>query len=119
MTRIKCGTTSKRRKKKYFKLAKGYRLGKNNLWRHVTEQVEKGLQYAYRDRKQKKRDFRGLWITRINAATRIYGMSYSKFISGLKKADVIIDRKILADIAVNDIDGFGKLVDKAKEALKI
>jgi large subunit ribosomal protein L20 len=117
MTRIKCGMTSRKRKEKYFKLAKGYRLGKNNLWRHVTEQVEKGLQYAYRDRKQKKRDFRGLWIQRINAATRIYGMSYSKFISGLKKANIAIDRKILADIAVNDIAGFGKLVEKAKESL--
>ena len=119
MARIKGGTTSKKRKAKYFKLAKGYRMGKNNLWRHVTEQVEKGLQYAYRDRKQKKRDFRGLWIQRINAATRIYGMSYSKFMGGLKKANVEIDRKILADIALNDIAGFEKIVEKAKEGLGV
>ena len=92
-------------------------MGKNNLWRHVVEQVEKGLQYAYRDRKAKKRDFRGLWIQRINAATRIYDMSYSRFISGLKKAGVILDRKILADIALNDIATFGKLVEKAREGL--
>ncbi|MDR0676888.1 MAG: 50S ribosomal protein L20 [Elusimicrobiota bacterium] len=119
MSRIKGGVTSRRRKKKYFRLAKGYRLGKNNLWRHVAEQVEKGLQYAYRDRKQKKRNFRALWIQRINAATRIYGLSYSKFIDGLKKANMIIDRKILCDIALNDINGFEKLVDKAKEGLQI
>ena len=114
MARVKCGKTSRKRKKKYFKIAKGYRLGKNNLWRHVTEQVEKGLQYAYRDRRQKKRDFRALWIQRINAATRIYGMSYSRFISGLKKLNIIIDRKILADIAVNDTKGFEQLVSKVK-----
>ncbi len=114
MARVKCGKTSRNRKKKYFKLAKGYRLGKNNLWRHVTEQVEKGLQYAYRDRRQKKRDFRSLWIQRINAAARMYDMSYSRFISGLKKLNIIIDRKILADIAVNDIKGFEELVLKVK-----
>ena len=117
MPRVKGGMSTLKRKKKYFKQAKGYRLGKSNLWRHVVEQVEKGLQYAYRDRKQKKRDFRGLWIQRINAAARGYGMSYSRFISGLKKADVQINRKILADIAVHDIDTFGKLVEKAKEGL--
>jgi large subunit ribosomal protein L20 len=114
MARVKCGMISRKRKKKYFKIAKGYRLGKNNLWRHVTEQVEKGLQYAYRDRRQKKRDFRSLWIQRINAASRIYGMSYSRFISGLKKLNIIIDRKILADIAINDIKGFEQLVLKVK-----
>ncbi|MCP4481655.1 MAG: 50S ribosomal protein L20 [bacterium] len=117
MPRVKGGMSTLKRKKKYFKQAKGYRLGKNNLWRHVVEQVEKGLQYAYRDRKQKKRDFRALWIQRINAAARLYDMSYSKFISGLKKAGVIINRKMLAEIALKDIETFGKLVEKAKEAI--
>ncbi len=116
MARVKGGMLSLKHKKKYFKLAKGYRMGKNNLWRHVKEQVEKGLQYAYRDRKQKKRDFRSLWITRINAAARMFGMSYSKFMSGLKKENIIIDRKILADIAYNDIETFGKIVEKVKKS---
>ncbi|MFC1546362.1 50S ribosomal protein L20 [bacterium] len=119
MTRVKGGVITKKRKKKYFKIAKGYRLGKSNLYKHVKEQVEKSLLYAYRDRRQKKRDFRALWIIRINAAARIYGLSYSKFISGIKKASIEVDRKILADIAVHDQETFGKLAELAKETLGI
>jgi len=117
MTRVKGGMATLNRKKKYFKIAKGYRLGKKNLWKHVQDQVEKGLQYAYRDRKQKKRDFRAIWIQRINAGARIFGLSYSKLIFGLKKAEINIDRKMLSELAVSDINAFGKIVEKAKENL--
>lgn len=118
MTRVKGGVTTRRRKKKLFRLAKGYRLGKKNLYRHVTEQVDKGLQYAYRDRKSRKREFRSLWIARINAASRLNGMSYSQFINGLRKANVQINRKILADLAVNDTNVFAQLVALAAKANK-
>lgn len=117
MARVKGGMSTLKRKKKIFKISKGYRLGKKNLYRHAIEQVEKGLQYAYRDRKVKKRDFRGLWIIRINAGCRLNDMSYSRFIAGLKKANILLDRKILAELAVNDETGFTKLVELAKQSL--
>ncbi len=97
------------------KLAKGYYGGKSRSYRVANQQVMKSLFYAYRDRRQKKRDFRKLWITRINAAARSNGLSYSRFINGLKKADVEINRKMLADMAVHDLDGFSRLVKVAKE----
>jgi len=118
MVRIKGGVVTRRRKKKLFRLTKGYRLGKKHLYRHATEQLDKGLQYAFRDRRRKKREFRSLWITRINAASRLNGMSYSQFISGLRKAKVQINRKILADLAVNDTNAFSRLVAIALEAIK-
>jgi len=118
MVRIKGGVATRRRKKKLFRLTKGYRLGKKHLYRHATEQLDKGLQYAFRDRRRKKREFRSLWITRINAASRLNGMSYSQFISGLRKAKVQINRKILADLAVNDTNAFSRLVAIALEAIK-
>ena len=117
MARIKGGVTTRKRKKKVFRRAKGYVLGKRNLYRHAIEQVEKGLQYSYRDRKAKKRRFRSLWVLRINAAARVYGLSYSKFINGLNKANVKIDRKMLADLAVNEPDAFRSLAETAKSSL--
>ena len=117
MPRVKGGVVSRKRRKRVLKLAKGYFGSKHTLYKTANEQVMKSLQYAYRDRRQKKRDFRKLWITRINAAARQNGLSYSKFINGLKKASVEIDRKILADIAVFDKVAFAALVEKAKSAL--
>ena len=117
MPRVKGGLTTRKWKKKIFKRAKGYRMGKSKLYRHVTEQVDKSLNYAYRDRRVKKRDFRRLWISRINAQARVYGLSYSIFINGLKKANVEIDRKILADLAVNDANAFLHLANIVKEQL--
>jgi len=93
-------------------------MGKKHLYRHAIEQLDKSLQYAYRDRRRKKREFRSLWITRINAASRLNGMSYNQFISGLRKAKVQINRKILADLAVNDTNAFSQLVAIALEANK-
>lgn len=115
MARVKGGVTSRRRHKKILKLAKGYFGGKHRLFRPANEQVLKSLAYAYRDRKAKKRDFRKLWIARINAAARINGMSYSKLINGLKQAGVEINRKMLADLAISDEKAFGKLVEVAKK----
>lgn len=115
MARVKGGFTTRRRHKKILKLAKGYRGTKNRLFRVANPQVLKSLAYAYRDRRNKKRDFRRLWIARINAAARMNGMSYSMFISGLKKAGVQINRKVLADLAVNDGAAFEKLVSVAKQ----
>jgi large subunit ribosomal protein L20 len=115
MPRIKRGTVARKRRKKILKLAKGYYGAKSKLFRVANQQVMKSLMYAYRDRRQVKRDFRKLWIARINAAARIDGMSYSRFINGLKKADVQINRKVLADLAVNDKDAFARLVELAKE----
>ncbi len=117
MTRVKRGPRKKNRRKKILKLAKGYYSSRGNLYRTAKETVERALVFAYRDRKRKKRDFRSLWIARINAAARMYDMKYSTFIHGLKLAGIELDRKMLADLAVNDIDAFGKLVEKAKEAL--
>ncbi len=116
--RIKRGPKKARRRKKILKLAKGYYGGKSVLYRTAKEQVEKSLDYAYSGRKQRKRDFRRLWIIRINAAAREHGLSYSKLISGLKKAGIGINRKILADLAVNDPKTFQQIVHKAKEAVQ-
>ncbi|NLW59954.1 MAG: 50S ribosomal protein L20 [Firmicutes bacterium] len=115
MARVKRGTNTRRRHKKILKLAKGYRGAKSRLFRVANPQVLRSLSYAYRDRRTKKRDFRRLWIARINAAARMNGMSYSMFINGLKKAGVQINRKVLADLAVNDGAAFAKLVSVAKE----
>ena len=115
MPRTKRGSVARKRRKKILKLAKGYYGAKSKLFRVANQQVMKSLSYAYRDRRQKKRDFRKLWIARINAAARNDGMSYSRFINGLKKADVQINRKVLADLAVNDKAAFSKLVAVAKE----
>jgi large subunit ribosomal protein L20 len=115
MPRTKRGFVARRRHKKILKLAKGYFGSKSKLFRVANQQVMRSLSYAYRDRKQRKRDFRKLWIARINAAARSGGMSYSRFINGLKKADVQINRKVLADLAVNDKAAFERLVEVARE----
>ena len=118
MSRVKRGLTAHARHKKILDMAKGYRGRNKNVFRVAVEKVEKGLQYAYRDRKAKKRSFRSLWIQRINAATRIHDMTYSRFISGLIKAGVELDRKVLADIALKEPQAFAKLVETSKAALK-
>ncbi|HBG16806.1 MAG TPA: 50S ribosomal protein L20 [Firmicutes bacterium] len=115
MARVKGGYVTRQRHKKILKLTKGYRGSKSRLYRVANEQLLKSLAYAYRDRRAKKRDFRKLWISRINAAARMNGLSYSVFISGLKKAGVQINRKVLADMAVNDSSAFEKLVSVAKQ----
>jgi large subunit ribosomal protein L20 len=115
--RIKKGVNAKRRHKKTLKLAKGYYGAKSKLYRSANEAVMRALRSSYVGRKEKKRNFRRLWITRINAGTRIYDLSYSKFMFGLKQAGVEIDRKILADLAMNDADAFKDLVDIAKTKL--
>ena len=104
--------------KKILKLAKGYRESNHALYRIALEKVEKGLQYAYRDRRKKKSNFRALWIQRINAGVREYGLTYSKFINGLNKAGIEMDRKILADLAMNQPAAFAKVVDSVKAALQ-
>ena len=114
MARIKVGVTALARHKKILKLAKGYRGTRSRLFKKANESVMKALFYARRDRRAKKREFRKLWIARINAASRANGMSYSRFIYGLNKANVIVDRKMLADLAVNDAAAFAKLVEVAK-----
>ena len=115
MPRVKRGPVAHRRRKKIMKLAKGYYGGKSRSYRVAHQQVMRSLFYAYRDRRQRKRDFRKLWITRINAAARSNGLSYSRFINGLKKADIEINRKMLAEMAVHDQDGFSRLVQVARE----
>ena len=117
MARVKRGVVARRRHKKILKQAKGYYGARSRVFRVAKQAVIKAGQYAYRDRRQRKRQFRQLWIARINAAARQNGMSYSRFINGLKKASVEIDRKILADIAVHDKNAFTALVDAAKGAL--
>ncbi len=117
MPRVKRGPIARKRRKKILKLAKGYYGSKSKLFRVANQQVMKSLAYAYRDRRQRKRDFRKLWITRINAAARLNGLSYSRFINGLKKANVPINRKLLADMAVNDRLGFDQLAKVARENL--
>lgn len=117
MTRIKVGVTAHRRHKHILKLAKGYRGAKHLQFKKANETVMKGLMYARRDRRAKKREFRNLWIARINAATRANGLSYSRFINGLTKAGIELNRKVLADIAINDAAAFAKLVETAKAAL--
>ncbi len=114
MARVKRGFKARRRRNKVLKLAKGYRGARGKLFRSATEAVDRGLKYAFRDRKVKKRDFRALWISRINAASRENGLSYSRLVYGLKQAEVGIDRKILAQLAVSDPAGFTAIVDKAK-----
>ncbi len=115
--RVKTGIVRRRRHKKLLKLARGFYSGRRKHFRKAKEQLERSLVYAYRDRKRKKRDFRRLWITRINAACRLNGISYSKFIYALNKANINLDRKILADLAVNDANAFAKVVETAKAAL--
>ena len=114
MPRVKRGFKARQRRNKVLKLAKGYRGARSKLFRSATEAVDRALNYAFRDRRVKKRDFRALWITRINAAARINGLSYSKLIHGLKTAKVEIDRKVLADLAVSDPAGFAELATMAK-----
>jgi large subunit ribosomal protein L20 len=117
MARVKGGVTSKARHKKILKLAKGYRGRSKNCFRIAIERVEKALQYAYRDRRNKKRDFRALWIQRINAAVRQYGMVYSRFINGLATAGIELDRKVLADMAVREPEAFKSIVEQVQAAL--
>ena len=114
MSKIKRGVTRRKRKKRILKLSKGFRGGRNNLIRSATEAVEKGWNYAYRDRRTRKREFRRLWIARINAAARMHGLSYSRFMDGIKKAGLQLNRKMLADIAASDMTAFGKLAEIAK-----
>jgi large subunit ribosomal protein L20 len=114
MPRVKGGTITRARHKKILKLARGYRGSKHRIFKTANAQVLKSLMYAYRDRRQKKRDFRKLWIARINAAARINGLSYSKLIFGLKVAGVEVNRKMLADLAVNDAAAFAELASLAK-----
>ncbi len=118
MPRVKRGFKARRRRKKLLKLAKGFRGARGRCYRQAKDSVEKALCYAYRDRKAKKRSFRRLWITRINAACRLNGISYSKFIGGLAKANIGLDRKILANLAVTHPSVFSQIVEKAKTALK-
>lgn len=117
MARVKRGVTAKARHKKVLDQAKGYYGARRKLYKTAKQAVIKAGQYAYRDRRQRKRQFRTLWITRINAAARLHGLSYSRMINGLKRADIEVDRKILADIAVRDPEGFGALAEAAKAAL--
>ncbi|MFC4075727.1 50S ribosomal protein L20 [Salinithrix halophila] len=115
MARVKGGTVTRRRRKKVLKLARGYFGSKHALFKTAKQQVMKSLMYAYRDRRQKKRDFRKLWITRINAAARMNGLSYNKLMFGLKQAGVDINRKMLADLAINDEKAFTELAKLAKD----
>ncbi len=117
MPRVKRGVTARARHKKVIALAKGYRGRRKNVYRVAKQAVMKAGQYAYRDRRQRKRQFRQLWIARINAGARQYGLSYSKFMNGLKRAAIELDRKVLADLAVFDKAAFEQLVEKAKSAL--
>jgi len=117
MARVKRGVIARRRHKKILKQAKGYYGARSRVFRVAKQAVTKAAQYAYRDRRQRKRQFRALWIARINAASRAQGMSYSRFIAGLKKANIELDRRVLADIAVHDKPAFSKIVEAAKAAL--
>lgn len=118
MPRVKGGTVTRRRRKRVLKLAKGYYGSKSTLFKTAKQQVMKSGQYAYRDRRQKKRNFRKLWITRINAAARINDISYSKLMHGLKVSGIEVNRKMLSDLAINDEQGFAQLAEKAKSAIK-
>lgn len=115
--RVKTGFVRRRRHKKVLKLARGFFSARHKHFRKAKEQLERSLVYAYRDRKNKKRDFRQLWITRINAACRLNGLSYSKFINGLNKANIAMDRKVLADMAMNEPASFAKIAEAAKKAI--
>ena len=113
--RVKRGFKARRRRQKVLKLAKGYRGGRSKLFRTAADAVDKALMYAYRDRRQRKRDFRKLWITRINAAARMNDLSYSKFINGLKRAEIALDRKVLAELAISDPAGFAQIAKLASQ----
>ncbi|MGR6776183.1 50S ribosomal protein L20 [Sphaerotilus sulfidivorans] len=117
MPRVKRGVTARARHKKVLALAKGFRGCRKNVYRIAKQAVMKAGQYAYRDRRAKKREFRRLWIARINAGSRALGLTYSKFVAGLKKAKIDLDRKVLADLAVNDPAAFGSIVEKVKAQL--
>ena len=117
MPRVKRGVTARARHKKVLALAKGFRGRRKNVFRIAKQAVMKAGQYAYRDRRAKKREFRRLWIARINAASRALGLTYSRFMAGLKKAQIGIDRKVLSDMAINDPAAFGSIVDKVKAQL--
>ncbi len=117
MARVKRGTTVRAKHNKILKLAKGYKGRNGNVYTVAKEKVEKGLQYAYRDRRKKKSEIRQVWIVRINAGVRANGMVYSKFMNGLKKAGITLDRKVLADLALNDPAAFTAIVEQAKKAL--
>ena len=117
MPRVKRGTKRHAKRLKLLKRAKGYRLTKSKLYRSAKESVERALKFGYRDRRTRKRDFRSLWIIRIGAAARKHGLSYNRLIHGLKRAGVELDRKVLADIAVRDQNGFASLAERAKQAL--
>jgi large subunit ribosomal protein L20 len=116
MPRVRSNVARLKRKKKIMQAAKGARGGRSKLYKSAKETVERGLAYAYRDRRQRKRDFRRLWIVRINAAARVHDLSYSRFMAGLKKAGVEINRKMLADLAVHDPAAFGELAEVAKKS---
>lgn len=118
MARVKRGVTTHARHKKILKLAKGYRGRSSTCFRIAIQKVEKALRYAYRDRRAKKRNFRALWIQRINAGSRAYGLPYSRFMDGLKKAGIALDRKVLSDIAIREPEAFKSLVEKAQAALQ-
>lgn len=118
MARVNKSVPSRNRRKKILKLAKGYQGRSNNCYRIAVQRVEKALQYAYRDRRNRKRQMRALWIQRINAASRLHGLTYSQFMNGLNKANVAVDRKMLADMAVRDSGAFKQLVESAQSALK-
>lgn len=118
MPRVKGGIVSRRRRKKILKLAKGYFGSKHRLFKVANQQVMKSLMYAFRDRRQKKRDFRKLWIARINAAARINGLSYSRLMFGLKLAGIEVNRKMLAELAISDAEAFAAIADQAKKQLE-
>ena len=118
MPRVKRSTHARKKRRKVLTQAKGYWGIKKSSYKHAKEQVEHSLAYAYRDRKARKRDFRRLWIMRINAAARREGLSYNQFVAGLRKADIELDRKVLADLAVSDPKAFGQIAEKAKAALQ-
>ncbi len=118
MPRVKLGVTAKARHKKIIKLAKGYRGRAKNCFRTAIQRIEKGLQYAYRDRRTRKRDFRSLWIQRINAAVREQGLVYSQFIKGIKLAGIGFNRKMLSELAIHNADAFTEILNKAKQALE-
>lgn len=118
MARVKRGLTKRQRHKKILNMAKGYRGRNSSCYRIAHEKVEKGLQYAYRDRRKNKSNFRSLWITRINAGVRAYGITYSEFIFGLNKAGIVLDRKVLSEMATNDAAAFKTVVESAKRFIK-
>ena len=119
MPRVKNGVAHHARKKKVMEAAKGARGSRSKLYKSAKETVERGMRYAYRDRRKKKGEFRMLWIARINAAARLHGLSYSRFMAGLKDAGVEINRKVLADLAVNDAEAFAKIAELASKAVKV